>query len=313
MFYANDKNNNRINILNALQSEQYFCPICNQELQQRRGMKNVHHFAHKKNSYELCDSWYFDMSEWHRDWQNMFPEDCREVVVEYDGKKHRADVLINGTVIEFQHSKISYEEFNERNIFYTAAGYNIIWLFDMTEDCKKEHIVSDWRGDFSYDWKYHWHLFDGFDPEKQKNIYVCFELIHDDESDETVIKHLSWLSEEKNSFTTEKNVVFNRNSFVDFVSNYIYVDIYEDINEEVDEPGRTIYEIIHNCDSVVIGVRNITTGVRAKIGNLEYLRTHFFNKIYGYLGLPDGCYGYYDDKREIYYWRRPEWIVEWRH
>lgn len=70
------------------------------------------------------------MSEWHLSWQENFPEDCREVVVEKDGIKHRADVLINNTVIEFQHSSITSEEIAKRNNFYMSCGYHVIWVFD---------------------------------------------------------------------------------------------------------------------------------------------------------------------------------------
>lgn len=71
------------------------------------------------------------MSEWHRAWQNCFPKECREVVVQSDGVKHIADVLINKkTVIEFQHSPITAEEIAERNRFYTECGYKVVWVFD---------------------------------------------------------------------------------------------------------------------------------------------------------------------------------------
>ena len=70
------------------------------------------------------------MSEWHRAWQNCFPKECREVVVQSDGVKHIADVLINKTVIEFQHSPITAEEIAKRNRFYTECGYKVVWVFD---------------------------------------------------------------------------------------------------------------------------------------------------------------------------------------
>ena len=73
------------------------------------------------------------MSEWHFEWQSKFPIDSREVVVERDGVVHRADILINDTVIEFQHSPINGEEFEARNSFYKNCGYRVVWLFDVAD------------------------------------------------------------------------------------------------------------------------------------------------------------------------------------
>ena len=47
-----------------------------------------------------------------------------------------ADVLINGYVIEFQHSPISRDEIKERNEFYTNCGYKVIWVFDANDKIK---------------------------------------------------------------------------------------------------------------------------------------------------------------------------------
>ena len=56
------------------------------------------------------------------------------MIIEKDGVKHIADIFIPkaNTVIEFQHSPISFEDFNERNRFYTDCGYRLVWVFDAT-------------------------------------------------------------------------------------------------------------------------------------------------------------------------------------
>ena len=97
--------------------------------------------VHKKGT-QCLDGWSHDMSEWHRAWQEKFPEECREVVVEKNGVKHRADVLINNTVIEFQHSPITNEEILERNNFYLSCGYPVVWVFDATDKIKNEYSHS---------------------------------------------------------------------------------------------------------------------------------------------------------------------------
>ena len=69
------------------------------------------------------------MSEWHYQWQNQFPLINQENVFTLNGRTHRADVFINKTVIEFQHSPISKNEFEDRNRFYNGLGFYVIWIF----------------------------------------------------------------------------------------------------------------------------------------------------------------------------------------
>ena len=137
MFTALTKDNKRISIEEDISGETYYCPVCgNPVAVKAANSNNVRtHFAHKRNS--LClDDWKHDMSDWHFEWQSKFPIESREVVVEKDGVVHRADILINDTVIEFQHSPISGEEFESRNSFYKSCGYRVVWLFDATDRMK---------------------------------------------------------------------------------------------------------------------------------------------------------------------------------
>ena len=136
MFTALNEKNEKVNIESASKSEKYFCPICNNQVIFKKGKIRAPHFSHKIDSG--CVDW-GDMSEWHLGWQQKFPLECREAVIEKDGIKHRADVLIKekNTVIEFQHSQISNDEFNARNKFYTENGYNLIWIFDGNKKIKR--------------------------------------------------------------------------------------------------------------------------------------------------------------------------------
>ena len=130
MYIALDENGNRVEIKNAEKGKDYFCPVCNTPLVIKAGEQRAKHFAHKAKTD--CDTW-ADMSEWHYAWQEKFSSEYREIVLEYNGSKHRADVLAEHTVIEFQHSAISSKEFKERNQFYTGCGYRVVWVFDMRE------------------------------------------------------------------------------------------------------------------------------------------------------------------------------------
>lgn len=144
MYVAVNSEKERIHISNTKENERYFCPICGEEVVQRRGDTNADHFAHKNNSRCLeRDGWHYDMSEWHYDWQKQFPVENQEVVFKLNGKVHRADVFIKNTVLEFQHSPISEAEFKDRNNFYKILGYKVIWVFDAIEkDIKHNYDYS---------------------------------------------------------------------------------------------------------------------------------------------------------------------------
>lgn len=144
MFIAKDMDGNNVTIEEAELfanenpgiKREYFCPSCKNQVfvKALKSDKVRTHFAHTK---ECSDDWKYDMSEWHRNWQNCFPKECQEVVMENaQGEIHRADVCINNFVIEFQHSTITAEEIESRNIFYTALGYHIVWVFDASNKLK---------------------------------------------------------------------------------------------------------------------------------------------------------------------------------
>ena len=156
MYIALDLNKERIQIENASSDKEYFCPICGEKLIIKAiGSKSVRtHFAHKNR--KDCDDFSHDMSDWHYNWQCCFPENTREIVLENNGIKHRADILINNTVIEFQHSPISADEIRERNEFYLSCGYNMVWVFDANDKIKNEFngsLNTLECGDFDLVWK----------------------------------------------------------------------------------------------------------------------------------------------------------------
>lgn len=132
MTIAHDEKGNRVSVNDAVKGQKYFCPLCGAEVIPKQGEIVSWHFAHKNKGD--CDNWTYDMSEWHMRMQNRYPKDWQEIVVEYNGKKHRADVLHDGIVLEFQHSNISGKELRERTEFWLNAGYKIAWIFDVS-DC----------------------------------------------------------------------------------------------------------------------------------------------------------------------------------
>lgn len=97
------------------------CPGCRSPVLSRCGEIVAHHWAHESGSD--CDPWSEPESPWHLGWKALFPEPCREVVM----PPHRADISVNGRVVELQHSPISSKEIAEREAFY---GPGLVWIFD---------------------------------------------------------------------------------------------------------------------------------------------------------------------------------------
>lgn len=138
MFIAYDINKNRVDVRNAVENVQYFCPGCGAVLgiKGKESHRRRMHYFHKQND-ECSYAVEHDMSEWHYQWQDRFPFNCREIPIPKDKPIHRADVLINGRVFEFQHSPIQEKDYFGRTMFYALCGLEVIWLFDMTEHCKE--------------------------------------------------------------------------------------------------------------------------------------------------------------------------------
>jgi competence CoiA-like predicted nuclease len=139
-------NNKRITIDEYINGD-ITCPCCGSQLIAKRGQINVHHFAHK--TLQECDEWY-EMSQWHKEWQNKFPEQYREIILEKDGKKHINDVKIGNLCIEFQYSPILVTNINKRNSFYTEFG-KLVWLFDVRD--VKKNISKQYNDELKWKWK----------------------------------------------------------------------------------------------------------------------------------------------------------------
>lgn len=152
MYIALDKEQKRISIRDAVQGDTFFCPVCLEKMFVKSGTERARHFSHFPNC-ECNDSWngQYDMSDWHYEWQNQFPPENQEVVVQCDDIRHRADVLTDRTVVEFQHSPLSSGKFNDRNVFYHGnIGYKVIWLYDMREDYEQELITESAANQFTW-------------------------------------------------------------------------------------------------------------------------------------------------------------------
>ena len=178
MEFALDQNGKRAHATSADKNMKYTCPVCGKDVIPRQGAVNIDHFAH----ISRCDdNWTYDMSDWHREWQEQFPAGNREIVIDIDGERHRTDIMAYGYALEFQHSSISAEEFDRRNAFYLRHGKKVIWIFDFVEEfnSKKMQCYEEWS--FNNDnggkfcWKHPCRFLKNFLPQEDENITVFFQ------------------------------------------------------------------------------------------------------------------------------------------
>lgn len=149
MFIA-QQNYKRIDI-DEYEEGDVYCPLChNKMIVKNKGLINAHHFAHK---VKPAGNFYFDMSQWHRDWQSRFPVKYREIIIEHKGIKHIVDVRVNHLLIEFQNVSIPPQLIEEKNRIYKHFG-KVAWLFNV--EGVNHNIERNKRFDGSYYLKWKW-------------------------------------------------------------------------------------------------------------------------------------------------------------
>jgi competence protein CoiA len=119
------------------------CTHCEAEMIAKCGNYKVWHWAHK--SREMCDPWWENESEWHREWKGCFPPDWQEVSHQdtATAERHIADVKNPfGLVIEFQYSPISHEERDSREQFYE----NMVWVVSGLRGLDKQYFSMGLSG-----------------------------------------------------------------------------------------------------------------------------------------------------------------------
>ena len=187
MRFCLDQFGERVFIDDAEQGDTYFCPECGEKMVQRRGEIRAHHFAHYPNT-QCTDVWRYDESDWHTKYQNLFPKENQEIVKEFNGKKHRADILFEDrkTVIEIQGDRLREDEFEQRNKFFNALGYKVIWLFDESRVFENESINYGYRRmACSRAWLRPSRTFRNFSPQSQiGEIEVWFQRSESDFDDQ---------------------------------------------------------------------------------------------------------------------------------
>lgn len=214
MKIALDINKNRISAEDARRDAEYVCPICGGKVILKQGKINTPHFAHVATDCE--DTWNYDMSEWHYSMQECFDVTQREVIVKHNGQVHRADVLSGNKIIEFQHSPISYDEISERNEFYSSAGYQIAWVFDVQEQYDSGAISCCDKDDaIMYRWNNPKRCLQCFPAPKEYNKNIVLFLYWVDDYGYTNFNRVIWSTEDdgepnfKRFIVSEYSIVFD--------------------------------------------------------------------------------------------------------
>lgn len=142
MLYAKADNGAR---LLATPGEHGLCPGCGMPVSARCGEVKIWHWAHDN----LSDCPYAPETEWHLKWKSLFPTECVEII----NGAHRADVIFNGVVYEFQTVALEPSVMIERQAFWESKGYRFYWVFNFTERYKNFKLqVKDGYSTFRWKW-----------------------------------------------------------------------------------------------------------------------------------------------------------------
>lgn len=217
MLFAHDYNDNRVHIDETHNNQEYYCPYCGSPLITKKGEVRQHHFAHKSTHY-CSDSWAgdrsrnYDISPWHNEWQSLFPKDNQEVMLALGDTKHRADVMIDRTVIEFQHSIMSSKAFDDRNNFYFNFGNKVIWLFDLSDLLENQQLTyTKTENGLDFVWNNPKKAFNSYDVQNG-----CIDLFFQLGEEDKCIVRVMEVSE--NGFENFKTTDFiTKNEFLDYV------------------------------------------------------------------------------------------------
>jgi Competence protein CoiA-like family len=141
MLYANANGTRR---QPEISGERGSCPSCHGDVIARVGCLVMPHWAHVVDA--ACGS--EPETDWHREWKALVPQDRCEVPI----GDHRADiVLLDGTVVELQHSPLSLHEIEEREEAYER----LLWIFDARSCADNIDLRSKDGGTYrSFRWRW---------------------------------------------------------------------------------------------------------------------------------------------------------------
>lgn len=110
----------------------YRCPACHELTTLKQGRIVIEHFAHQPGS--AC-AYGTGESLRHMEMKAQVGKLFRGLSIDYEVcliPERRADVVVGRFVVECQESAISIEEWDARTAHYNAAGYAILWVWDIS-------------------------------------------------------------------------------------------------------------------------------------------------------------------------------------
>ena len=226
--------NNGEKTLAKVSGERAICPTCGGEVIAKCGTQKIWHWAHLHETN--CD--HKPMTQWHLDWQNYFPKEQQEIPYSHNGRNFRADVVSNGTVIEFQHSSIS-----EADVIAREAAYkDMIWVLD-GDVYKVKPILSTLD-------------FDRTD-KKLFNLYNnCKDIRKVFKSEEDYKEALYNSSYNSNTLLMPKN--YHNRAFFNHTKKTCYVDLGNYLYEVQPDPIKVIVNLnifyFHNYENLSIEI-----------------------------------------------------------
>ncbi|MCR5205363.1 MAG: hypothetical protein K6E47_09920 [Lachnospiraceae bacterium] len=323
MIYSLTEDKHKIHARNARRGDKYYCPLCGNSVILRNGVIKSAHFAHGKH-VQCTDDWNYDQSEFASEWQNLFDDSQREIVLENkDRIKHMAGVVSEKTVLEILNEDLTMKEFDERNRFFCDLGYNVVWLFNLVTQYEDEMISLDGaegKGKWSKPYKMLKKLFSDDCPYKDSvSLFAqIFEEVVDSKVQPAIIKFQEAdYSGEEMLFSYGR--IINAEKFLDIYETdepvrYTKTEPVKADNEEkkpVIQEGKSILTLWKMNYRVAI-FRNLKTGKCVKIfdDQAETALKSLQRKWMGYI-RSEGYRVFSKKVMEVYGADKPEWIVDW--
>ncbi|XJZ28191.1 competence protein CoiA [Bacillota bacterium Lsc_1132] len=129
--------------------EEFFCPICGEQVFLKLGERKIFHFAHKSGG--ACREFYENETEYHMDGKLQLFRWLRrqkiDAVLEYYDSdiKQRPDIAfqVNGQkfALEYQCSSIPEQSFKKRTDQYVQKGYIPLWILGGSKLQQKQPSV----------------------------------------------------------------------------------------------------------------------------------------------------------------------------
>lgn len=147
--------------------------------------------------------------QWKTQWQSLVPSECRDVMVEVDGKKEVAFVQINHFVMMMQDGLKMQQSFFPVCDHFLKSGYHLVWLMRCTQDIENGYLrlrSSREQGRIcEWDWKKPTTNFGRWTSDN-RNVTIILQTAEIEgadisQSEERVLQRVQWANSDDNAET----------------------------------------------------------------------------------------------------------------